>query len=189
MNIEINENLFNTFKKAFPSSFFETEDHVVIESLLVNELRKNCVECFTTDELTKVESLYKFKKELFKIFDTNEFFIFNIKNTKGLTDYYGYQHSDNIIKEVALTLKENISENFVYRIAGDKFFSFGEFKGNFNFDEEVKIEVSHIEVKPELQTRRSFFRHPETLLDFILDVSNYEIENEFFKVKKRYILS
>lgn len=187
MIIEINENLLKTFKNAFSYRFFETQDNSAIENLLVEELRKNCFEGFTLDGLTQIESIYKFKKDAFMVLNSQEFFIFNIKNTKRLTDYYGYQYSDNLIKEVALTLKANIPQNVIYRIAGDKFFSFGGFEGKFVISEPIQIESSHVEAKPEFKTRRGLFQHPETILDFILEVS-YEMENEFFKVKNRYIL-
>jgi hypothetical protein len=189
MNIEINDDLLNKYKNAFQWRFFETSENTVIEDILIEDLRRNCIDGFTADPLTQVESLFKFKKDLWKLDLLNskkDFFIYNTKKMIRINDYYGLGYGDNVLKEIALALKNNINENLIYRIAGEKFFSFGEYSGKLPINDHTSVEVSQLEVKENIR-KKELFMNPETILDFIFE-GLYSGENELFKLKNRYLV-
>ena len=91
--------------------------------LLSRELRmvqKNLVEQFYTDPLTRLPNLYKLRHDLEEL---SEFtlIIANIDNFKLLNDFYGFVVGDFILESFAKTLKIELQEVAVYRIAGDEF--------------------------------------------------------------------
>jgi len=92
-------------------------------NLLTHELqvvKHNLVEQFYTDPLTRLPNLYKLRHDLEA---TNCFTLIlaNIDNFKLLNDFYGFLVGDFILESFAKSLKHELANVRVYRIAGDEF--------------------------------------------------------------------
>ncbi len=102
---------------------------------LSRELRMvqhNLVEQFYTDPLTSLPNLYKLRHDLE---ETNNFTLIlaNIDNFKLLNDFYGFVVGDFILESFAKSLKQELPDISVYRIAGDEFAILLKEKMNFYF--------------------------------------------------------
>lgn len=102
---------------------------------LSRELRTvqhNLVEQFYTDPLTRLPNLYKLRHDLE---ETNQFTLIlaNIDNFKLLNDFYGFVVGDFILESFAKSLKQELPDISVYRIAGDEFAILLKEKMNFYF--------------------------------------------------------
>lgn len=91
--------------------------------LLTQELlrvQKNLVEQFYTDPLTRLPNLYQLRQDLEEGGDFT-LIIANIDNFKILNDFYGFIVGDFILESFAKSLKTELQDVPVYRIAGDEF--------------------------------------------------------------------
>ena len=98
----------------------EQEQKIKLLSRELRVVQKNLVEQFYTDPLTRLPNLYKLRHDLE---ETNDFTLIlaNIDNFKLLNDFYGFVVGDFILESFAKTLKKELTEIAVYRIAGDEF--------------------------------------------------------------------
>ncbi|WP_333803209.1 EAL domain-containing protein [Sulfurospirillum sp.] len=98
----------------------EQEQKIKLLSRELRVVQKNLVEQFYTDPLTRLPNLYKLRHDLE---ETNDFTLIlaNIDNFKLLNDFYGFVVGDFILESFAKTLKIELTEIAVYRIAGDEF--------------------------------------------------------------------
>ena len=98
----------------------EQEQKIKLLSRELRVVQKNLVEQFYTDLLTRLPNLYKLRHDLE---ETNDFTLIlaNIDNFKLLNDFYGFVVGDFILESFAKTLKKELTEIAVYRIAGDEF--------------------------------------------------------------------
>ena len=83
-------------------------------------VRRNLVEQFYTDPLTRLPNLYQLRQDLEEISDFT-LIIANIDNFKLLNDFYGFVVGDFILESFAKTLEAELKEVNVYRMAGDEF--------------------------------------------------------------------
>ncbi|WP_263832113.1 EAL domain-containing protein [Sulfurospirillum oryzae] len=98
----------------------EQKDKIKLLSNELKKVQKNLVEQFYTDPLTRLPNLYRLRHDLEEI---NNFtlIIANIDNFKLLNDFYGFVVGDFILESFAKTLKVELQDVAVYRIAGDEF--------------------------------------------------------------------
>ncbi|WP_041956405.1 EAL domain-containing protein [Sulfurospirillum arsenophilum] len=98
----------------------EQQEKIKLLSRELRVVQKNLVDQFYTDPLTRLPNLYKLRHDLE---ETNDFtlIIANIDNFKLLNDFYGFVVGDFILESFAKTLKIELQEISVYRIAGDEF--------------------------------------------------------------------
>jgi c-di-GMP phosphodiesterase len=83
-------------------------------------VRKNLVEQFYTDPLTRLPNLYQLRHDLEEV---SEFtlIIANIDNFKLLNDFYGFVVGDFILESFAKSLTAELAGINIYRMAGDEF--------------------------------------------------------------------
>lgn len=90
----------------------------------LSELQKKTDELYhhlITDSITKLYSREKLYKDLDNL-DNLALLLIDIDSFSTINNAYGYSIGDKILKEVALTLKENQLDNtFIYRIESDNF--------------------------------------------------------------------
>ena len=92
--------------------------------------KENLIHQFYTDPLTSLPNLYKLRHDLE---ESNDFtlIVVNIDNFKLLNDFYGFMVGDFILESFAKTLKTELGNVGVYRIAGDEFAILKNGKMNF----------------------------------------------------------
>ena len=83
-------------------------------------VRRNLVEQFYTDPLTRLPNLYQLRQDLEEV-SAFTLIIANIDNFKLLNDFYGFVVGDFILESFAKTLESELKDINVYRMAGDEF--------------------------------------------------------------------
>jgi len=86
----------------------------------LRSVRKNLVEQFYTDPLTRLPNLYQLRQDLEEISDFT-LIIANIDNFKLLNDFYGFVVGDFILESFSKSLQTELQNVSVYRMAGDEF--------------------------------------------------------------------
>ena len=93
---------------------------VAEKDLIIEEYRNKLFSRYFTDHLTNLPNLYKLRSDLDE-YDYFALVVFNIDNFQTINSFYGYMVGDYVIEKVGEYLKENISENTIYRLSGDEF--------------------------------------------------------------------
>lgn len=107
----------------------------------LQDVKQDLVEQFYTDHLTRLPNLYKLRHDLE---ETNRFTLIlaNIDNFKLLNDFYGFLIGDFILESFAKSLKNELTDAFVYRIAGDEFAILVKSKLNFYHLKNYLIDIT-----------------------------------------------
>jgi len=89
---------------------------------MVNTQAKKIVDQLVNDNLTNLPNKEKLYLD-FKTIHFDELMLLNIDNFSHINSTYGYEDGDALLKEIALFLKQIITENeILYRGNGDEFF-------------------------------------------------------------------
>ncbi|MCR1811026.1 EAL domain-containing protein [Sulfurospirillum sp. hDNRA2] len=102
------------------SSATALQDKVKLLSRELHVMQKSLIEQFYIDPLTGLPNLYQLRHDLEEA-TRFTLIIANIDNFKLLNNFYGFVVGDFILESFAKTLKSELSDTRVYRIAGDEF--------------------------------------------------------------------
>jgi diguanylate cyclase (GGDEF)-like protein len=102
------------------SSATVLQDKVKLLSRELHVMQKSLIEQFYIDPLTGLPNLYQLRHDLEEA-TRFTLIIANIDNFKLLNNFYGFVVGDFILESFAKTLKSELSDTRVYRIAGDEF--------------------------------------------------------------------
>ena len=102
------------------SSATALQDKVKLLSRELHVMQKSLIEQFYIDPLTGLPNLYQLRHDLEEA-TRFTLIIANIDNFKLLNDFYGFVVGDFILESFAKTLKSELGDTRVYRIAGDEF--------------------------------------------------------------------
>ncbi len=96
------------------------QDKVKLLSRELHVVQQSLIEQFYIDPLTRLPNLYQLRHDLEEA-TRFTLIIANIDNFKLLNDFYGFVVGDFILESFAKTLKNELGDTRVYRIAGDEF--------------------------------------------------------------------
>lgn len=102
------------------SSATALQDKVKLLSRELHVVQQSLIEQFYIDPLTRLPNLYQLRHDL-EAATRFTLIIANIDNFKLLNDFYGFVVGDFILESFAKTLKSELGDTRVYRIAGDEF--------------------------------------------------------------------
>ncbi|NCB55093.1 MAG: GGDEF and EAL domain-containing protein [Epsilonproteobacteria bacterium] len=102
------------------SSATVLQDKVKLLSRELHVVQQSLIEQFYIDPLTRLPNLYQLRHDLEEA-TRFTLIIANIDNFKLLNDFYGFVVGDFILESFAKTLKSELGDTRVYRIAGDEF--------------------------------------------------------------------
>ncbi|KHG34897.1 GGDEF and EAL domain-containing protein [Sulfurospirillum sp. MES] len=102
------------------SSATALQDKVKLLSRELHVVQQSLIEQFYIDPLTRLPNLYQLRHDLEEA-TRFTLIIANIDNFKLLNDFYGFVVGDFILESFAKTLKSELGDTRVYRIAGDEF--------------------------------------------------------------------
>ena len=131
MNIEVNDNLFNSYRQYLISRNIWTDESSSINDLLSAELHRSNIpgwdKCGFTG-LNTLSGLYiRIRKKHFgsgwKDVSNycNTYEIIDIDHFRDINDNYGFHGGDEVIIDLANKLKNDYDLNNLFRIGGDEF--------------------------------------------------------------------
>ena len=147
------------------------------KEISIKEYRNQLFQRYFTDHLTNLPNQYQLRKDL-QVHDDFALILIKIDNFQTINNFYGFIVGDYIIEHVGKYLKDNLSEDQVYRLSGaefalalDKSLGFYDLKNYLN---ELYLKIKDMSV---------LYQETKIFVDFTLSSSaNTDNSNIFSKV-------